>query len=96
MGVRENKVERYLNAEVKKLGGITRKWVSPGIDGVPDRIVRLHRWPPGVVFMVEVKTVDGELSAAQKREHQRLRDAGFMVRTVYGEQGVDEFLKEVS
>jgi len=38
MGVRENKVEKYLDKEVSKIGGITRKWVCPGRDGVPDRI----------------------------------------------------------
>ncbi len=39
MGVIENKVEKYLDDGVKQLGGITRKWGSPGVDGVPDRIV---------------------------------------------------------
>ena len=51
MGVRENKVEKYLDAEVNRLGGITRKWVSPGRDGVPDRIIILN----GHICFVEVK-----------------------------------------
>ena len=93
MGVRENKVEKYLDTEVKKLGGITRKWVSPGRDGVPDRIVRLHRWEKGVVCMVEVKTVDGTTSPCQKREQQRETGAGCWVETVYGNKGVDNLLK---
>ena len=89
MGVRENKVEKYLDSEVTKLGGLTRKWVSPGRDGVPDRIVILD----GVVWFVEVKTIDGRKSEAQKREHQRLRDCGAYVHTVYGNDGVDEFIE---
>ena len=88
MGVREAKVEKYLDSEVQKLGGITRKWVSPGRDGVPDRIVIFD----GEVWFIEVKTTDGTLSSAQKREHARLTDAGAFVWTVYGHKGVDEFI----
>ena len=96
MGKRENKVEKYLDDEVTALGGLTRKWVSPGRDGVPDRIVRLHRWSPGIVHFVEVKTNDGELSPAQLREHKRLIDAGLLVFTVYGHEGVDEYIRKIN
>jgi|TARA_R110002095_G_C4251687_1_gene240220 hypothetical protein len=89
MGVRENKVEKYLDKEVVALGGITRKWVSPSQDGVPDRIVIVR----GLVIFVEVKTVDGELTSNQEREHTRLIDCGAIVKTVYGEGGVDDFIK---
>jgi hypothetical protein len=88
MGVRENVVEGYLDEQVKLLGGITRKWVSPGRDGVPDRIVILN----GVVWFVEVKTVGGGRSNVQIREHQRLRDNGANVCTVYGKEGVDRLI----
>lgn len=88
MGVRENKVETYLNDQVEKLGGLTRKWVSPGKDGVPDRIVILNSY----IWFVEVKTVDGKLSPAQVREHDRLIDKGANVTTVYGNAGVDAFI----
>lgn len=89
MGIRENKVESYLDSEVNALGGITRKWVSPGRDGVPDRIVILN----GVVWFVEVKTTDGTVSKAQKREQARLYNAGANVITVYGKEGVDGFIR---
>ena len=91
MGVRENKVEKYLNTEIEKIGGITRKWVSPGRDGVPDRIVIVG----SSVFFVEVKTIDGKLSDAQIREHARLRKEGAQVHTVYGAPGVDEFVRSI-
>ena len=91
MGVRENKVERYLKSCIKAIGGDTRKWVCPGVDGVTDQIVMRQ----GEVWLVEVKTTDGELSEAQLREHERLEDLGMRVRTVYGAAGVDEFMKEV-
>jgi len=91
MGVRESKVEKYLDSEVQKIGGITRKWVSPGRDGVPDRIVIVAT----MVWFVEVKTVDGALSPAQIREHARLKEAGAKVFTVYGERGVDGFVADL-
>lgn len=91
MGVRENKVEKYLNDEIVNIGGITRKWVSPGRDGVPDRIVFFNN----AVWLVEVKTIDGVLSPAQKREHKRLIDVGALVHTVYGHEGVDDFIRNI-
>ena len=86
MGVRENKVEVYLDREIRKLGGITRKWT--GHAGIPDRIVLID----GTVVFVEVKTVDGRLSSVQKREHERLEGHGANVAIVYGNHGVDEFI----
>lgn len=91
MGVRENKVEKYLDSEFKSLGGITRKWTSPGRDGVPDRICIVD----GRFYLVEVKCVDGQLSSAQRREQLRLSFAGATVRTVHGKEGVDELMREV-
>lgn len=89
VGVRENKVEKYLDEQVKLVGGLTRKWVSPMQDGVPDRIVIVE----GVVWFVEVKTLDGVLSSPQIREQQRLKDSGVNVTTVYGKTGVDKFME---
>lgn len=91
MGVRENKVERYLHERVTALGGTSRKWTSPGMRGVPDRVVIL----PWGIWLVEVKTTDGKLSSDQVREHQRLTDAGARVRTVYGHPGVDQLIEEI-
>jgi hypothetical protein len=89
MGVRENKVESYLNKEVVKLGGITRKWTNPSMAGDPDRIIILR----ALIVFVEVKTVAGKLAPEQIREHERLIAHGAIVKTVYGEGGVDDFIK---
>lgn len=91
MGVRENKVETYLRDQVKLLGGDTRKWVSPGRDGVPDQIV--FGFNP--IFFCEVKTVDGTFEPSQEREHKRLRALGSIVCTVWGKQGVDLLIKDL-
>ena len=37
--MRESVVEKKFAAEVKKRGGLAVKFVSPGFNGVPDRLV---------------------------------------------------------
>ena len=89
MGTRENKVETYLKDQVKKaFNGETRKWVSPGHDGVHDQILFIDSLPP---IFVEVKTIDGKLSPVQKREHERLKNANpvCIFATIYGHEDVD-------
>lgn len=91
MGIRENNVEKYLDEEVKKLGGITRKWVSPGCDGVPDRIVIVE----GIIEFVEVKTVDGKLSVRQTREIEELIHHGAKCHVVYGLTSVNAYINKL-
>ena len=87
----EKDIEKILVSEVRKLGGRAYKWVSPGNDGVPDRIVFLPGRPP--VF-VELKTETGKLSALQEVQIDRLKTLGQDVRVLYGLQEVKEFLEE--
>ena len=89
--MREKDIEKILVSEVRKLGGRAYKWVSPGNDGVPDRIVFLPGRPP--VF-VELKTETGKLSALQEVQITRLRELGQDVRVLRGMQEVRDFLKE--
>lgn len=87
----EKDVERKLVAGVRKLGGRAYKWVSPGNDGVPDRIVVLPGMRP--VF-VELKAEEGRLSALQKVQVGRLRDMGQDVRVLRGIREVEQFLED--
>lgn len=87
----EKDIEKILVNEVKKLGGRAYKWVSPGNDGVPDRIVILPGMRP--VF-VELKTEKGQLSALQKVQIKRLREMGQDVKILYGESQVRDFLED--
>ena len=52
MKMREKAIERKLVMAVKAAGGIAPKFMSPGFDGMPDRIVLL---PEGLMAFVEVK-----------------------------------------
>lgn len=89
--MREKDIEKILVNEVRKLGGRAYKWVSPGNDGVPDRIVVLPGRPP--VF-VELKTETGKLSALQEVQITRLEALGQDVRVLCGLQEVKRFLEE--
>lgn len=74
--MREKQIEKKLVSEVKKRGGICPKWVSPGFDGVPDRIVLL----PGRKFgMVEVKAPGENPRPLQVARHKLLGRLGFKV-----------------
>lgn len=89
--MREKEIEKILTAGVKKLGGRAYKWVSPGNDGVPDRIVFLPGRPP--VF-AELKTEAGQLTALQKVQIKRLLELGQDVRILRGKAEVLKFLEE--
>ena len=90
--MQEKEIEKILVLEVKKLGGRAYKWISPGNDGVPDRIVIFPGRQP--VF-VELKTDTGRLTALQKVQIDRLRSLGQDARVVRGAAGVKAFLEEL-
>ena len=88
----EKEIEKILISEVKKLGGRAYKWVSPGNDGVPDRIVIFPRRRP--VF-VELKTDRGRLTSPQRVQCKRLQELGQNVRVVYGIDGLSQFFQDM-
>lgn len=69
--MREVNVERALGQRIHQIGGECFKFVSPGVVGVPDRIIIV---PGGEIFWTEVKSWTGRLSSMQERMHRRLRD----------------------
>lgn len=89
----EKNIEKFLNDNIKKLGGLTYKFVSPGNSGVPDRIIIL---PNGKLIFIELKTKSGRLSALQKLQIKRLRKLKQDVRVLYGLEEVKEFLNEIT
>ena len=74
------------------MGGEAFKWVSPGNDGVPDRIVML---PGGRLIFVELKADRGRLEPIQKVQIRRIEKLGQEVRVVRGMDGLEGFLHEV-
>lgn len=90
--MREKSIEKKLVAAVKSRGGICPKWVSPGFDGVPDRLVFL----PGRHFgMVEVKATGEKPRALQVSRHRLLAKLGFPTYILDGEEQIGGILDEI-
>lgn len=90
---RERDIEKWMREKIEQLGGQFMKWVSPGNDGVPDRIAIL---PGGKVYFIELKK-DGETPRKlQVWQQNRLRRLGCDVRTVEGMDEARQFIEEVS
>ena len=69
----EKELEKKFSGRVKAAGGKAYKFVSPGNDGVPDRLVVL---PGGRVGFVELKQRGRKPTALQQKRLQELRDLG--------------------
>lgn len=88
--MKEREVEKMLVDGIRKLGGRAFKWVSPGNDGVPDRIVVLPGLP---AIFVELKTITGRLTSLQRVQLKRLKDLGQTVMVLYGEKEIKMYDK---
>ena len=89
----EKNVERYLCRGVKEvLCGRALKFVSPGLCGVPDRLVLL---PGGRIYFVEVKSPGKKLRVLQERICGEIRSMGFTVLLIDSIPAADEFIREV-
>lgn len=89
----EKDIECYLGKQVKALGGLSLKWLSPGFDGVPDRIILL---PGGRVVFAETKDTGKTPRKKQRYRHQQLRALGFLVYVPDSKTAVDQMLRGVA
>ena len=90
--MREKELERKLVTAVKRRGGICPKFVSPGNDGMPDRLVLL----PGRHFgFVEVKASGEKPRALQLARHRQLRELGFSTYILDEEEKIGGILDEI-
>lgn len=90
--MRESSIERKLVQEVKTRGGICPKWVSPGLNGVPDRIVLL---PRGDMAFVEVKAPGKNPRPIQLARHRALRRLGYKVYLIDAIEQITPTLDEI-
>lgn len=88
----ESGIERALVRSVKKMGGMAVKFVSPGLDGVPDRIVLL---PDGKCAFVELKAPNRKLRVLQEKRKRQLEGLGFMVYVIDGVEQIGGVLDEL-
>lgn len=88
----EKLIEQKLIRAVKAAGGIAVKFVSPGYDGMPDRLVLL---PGGKIAFVEVKAHEMKPRPLQIRRHVLLRLLGFLVYVLDDERQIGGILDEI-
>ena len=81
----EHKIEIYLTKKAKEHGFLCYKFKSPGINGVPDRILMGH----GITFFVETKA-PGEVPRAQQcKRHKEMQDHGAIVYVIDNKEDID-------
>ena len=90
--MRESKIEKALRDKVKSQGGKCWKFVSPGTDGVPDRIVLLYK---GKIGFVEVKAPGEDLRPQQKKRKKDLEQLGFKVYVLDNESEIGGIIDEI-
>lgn len=90
--MRENVIERQFAMAVKKMGGMAVKFVSPGLDGVPDRIVLL---PDKKIAFVELKAPGKKLRPLQEKRRRQLEALGFSVYVIDGAEQIGGVLDEI-
>ena len=90
--MREKTIEQHLVKAVKNSGGIAPKLVSPGFDGMPDRLVLL---PGGKIGFVEVKAPGKKPRPLQVARHGLLRRLGFKVYVLDDPEQIGGILDEI-
>lgn len=86
MTLLEKQIEARLRRRVNEIGGLFYKFVSPGNDGVPDRIAVL---PGGQVWFIELKADSGRASGLQKWQIEQLRNRGANAIIIRGKEEAD-------
>ena len=88
----EKQVEQKLVRAVKACGGICPKFISPGTDGMPDRLVLL---PGGRIGFVEVKAPGKKPRRLQLLRLEMLRNLGFKVFTLDNPEQIAGIIDEI-
>ena len=90
--MREQRIERQLVQQVSKLGGLALKFVSPGMAGVPDRLLL---FPGGRAVFVETKAPGKKPRPLQVHRHEQLRALGFRVFVIDEMKQIREVLDDL-
>lgn len=101
--IREHNIRERLAARVASYGGTVRALSYLGRHSAPDVLVLFPLLTDHVVLlrhvhlrgshaMIETKRPKKDATEAQKREHERLRDAGFQVLVITTPEELDAWL----
>ncbi len=90
--MKETIVEQKLIKEVRQSGGLALKFISPGFNGVPDRLLLFKE---GKVVFCEVKAPGLKPRLLQVHRMEQLRDLGFRVYVVDSIEQIGEMMREI-
>lgn len=85
-------IEQKLRTETKKMGGWAVKFSSPGLDGMPDRLVL---FPSGKLGFVELKAPGKKMRPLQEKRKRALEELGFLVFCVDSKEMIGGVLHEI-
>lgn len=91
--MKEKNIEQHLVVAVRKHGGLCPKWISPGLDGVPDRLILL---PGGHIAFAELKAPGKKPRPLQLTRKAQLERLGFRVYIIDDTAQIGGILDEVS
>ena len=88
----EKKLEQKLVKAVRDIDGLSLKFVSPGCDGVPDRLILIAY---GKIAFVEVKAKGKKPRPIQIIRINQIRRLGFLVFILDDEKDIPSIIKQV-
>ena len=90
--MREKYIEQKLIAAVKSLAVCALKFICPGFDGVPDRLILL---PNGKMAFVELKAPGKKMRPLQVKRKAQLEALGFLVYCIDNTEQIGGILDEI-
>ena len=90
--MRERDIEKKLIREVRRTGGLALKFVSPGFNGVPDRLLLFMG---GKVAFAEVKAPGEKPRPLQVHRMEQLRGLGFRVYVIDDVEQIGGMIDEI-
>ena len=91
--MREKEIESYLRDRIRRIGGKAYKFVSPGNNGVPDRLVCL---PGGHAVFVELKAPGKAPRPIQIHQIGMLKQLGFRVEVDHRNEKIGKKIREAT
>ena len=88
----EKAIENKLRKATKDMGGIALKFISPGMSGVPDRLILL---PGKRLAFVEVKAPGEMMRPLQVKRKRQLEALGFSVYCIDHPDQIGGVLDEI-
>lgn len=89
----ESKVENYLVDKCKKADILCLKFTSPSLNGVPDRILISHNYPP---IFVELKRENEKPRPQQKEVINEFKKRNAEVYIIDTKKSVDKLINKIT